>query len=45
VGILSEKRVARLGSHIIEVWANNHILRGLIYKLFIDGEEVARAWA
>ena len=41
MGFLSEKRVAKLGSHTIEVRAANHILRGLIYKLFFDGEEVA----
>jgi len=43
VGILSERRIAKLGSHTIEVRAKNHILRGLIYSLFFDGEQVASA--
>src|SRR5262245_23861601 len=43
MGILSEQRVAKLGSHTIEVRGKNHFFRGLIYTLFFDGVEVASA--
>jgi hypothetical protein len=43
MGILSEKRAAKLGEHTIEVLAKNHVWRGLTYTLFFDGVEVASA--
>jgi hypothetical protein len=43
MGLLSDKRVADLGGHTIEVRANNRVWRGLIYTLFFDGREVAAA--
>jgi len=41
IDFLHDKLAAKLGSHTLEVRADNHILRGLIYKLLVDGEEVA----
>jgi hypothetical protein len=43
VGFLSEKLVAKLGGHTVEVRGNNRILRGLIYGLYVDGGQVAEA--
>jgi len=43
MGILSERLGTRLGDHRIEVRADNHVMRGLIYKLYLDGEELANA--
>ena len=43
MGFLSEKRVAKLRGHTVEVRGSNHLLRGLIYTLSFDGEEVAAA--
>ena len=43
MGFFSDKLQAKLGSHVIEVEGQNDILRGLIYKLSLDGEELARA--
>ena len=43
MGILSDKQVANWGNHSLEVRACNFILRGLLYQVFIDGSEVARA--
>jgi hypothetical protein len=41
MGLLSERRVAKLDGHTVEVRGDNRILRGLIYGLFFDGEQVA----
>ncbi|NEP55894.1 MAG: hypothetical protein F6K31_02575 [Symploca sp. SIO2G7] len=41
MGFLRDKLVTKIGTHTIEVRGDNHVLRGLIYKLLIDGEEVA----
>jgi hypothetical protein len=43
MGFLTEKRIAKLGTHTIEVRGNNRILRGLVYGLYFDGEQVAEA--
>jgi len=43
MGLLHEKLVAKYEGSTIEVRADNHILRGLIYKLFVDGAEVSEA--
>jgi len=43
MGFLKEKLVTNVGGHAIEIRGQNDVLRGLIYKLFIDGEEVANA--
>lgn len=43
MGILSERRVGKLGRHTVEVRADNHLLRGHLYKLFFDVHEVASA--
>jgi hypothetical protein len=43
MGFLSERRIAKLGGHTVEVRGNNRILRGLVYGLFFDGERVAEA--
>jgi hypothetical protein len=41
MGFLSERRVAKLDGHTVEVRGDNRILRGLVYGLFFDGEQVA----
>ena len=43
MGFLSDKLVAEFEGSKIEVRADNHVLRGLIYKLFVNGTEVSEA--
>jgi hypothetical protein len=43
MGFLGDKLVGEYEGSKIEVRAENHVLRGLIYKLFVDGEVVADA--
>jgi hypothetical protein len=43
MGFLNDKLVANYGQHRIEVRADNDMLRGLLYTLFVDGKEVADA--
>jgi uncharacterized protein YacL (UPF0231 family) len=43
MGFLKDRLVGDYKGHAFEVRADNDIWRGLPYKLFIDGEEVANA--
>ncbi len=43
MGILKERLRGEFAGHTLEVRADNHILKGLLYKLFVDDEEVANA--
>ena len=43
MGLLSDRLIADYEGTAIEVRADNHVLRGLIYKLFVDGAEVSEA--
>jgi hypothetical protein len=43
MGFLSERRIANLASHVIEIRGFNLIFSGLVYKLYFDCEEVAAA--
>jgi hypothetical protein len=43
MGFLSERWVAKLDGHTIEVRGNNRILRGLVYGLYLDGALLAEA--
>lgn len=43
MGILKDKQFTEWGNHTFEVRACNHIFQGLLYRLFLDGTEVANA--
>ena len=43
MGLLNEHLVAKHEGSTIEMRGVNHVLRGLIYKLFVDGTEVSEA--
>jgi uncharacterized protein YacL (UPF0231 family) len=43
MGFLNDRLTAKLGDHTIDIKADNHVLRGLIYKLFVDDEELDEA--
>lgn len=41
MGLLHDKWVATYEGHSIEVHGDNHVLRGLVFELWIDGAVVA----
>ncbi len=41
MGLLKDRLVGEYEGSTIEVHADNHVLRGLVYTLHVDGEEVA----